>query len=385
MLEENGPGRAFENFRALNGTPNIGECDSLIRNMAHLFSHVAGRCDDEQVAQYDEVLCQLADLVETEARVYVAQLFAPLERAPGTVVLKLANDDIEVAQPLLEFSNVLSDDDLIDIVGSKTEEHRVAIAGRKMVADRVGGAIVDHGQSESITKLVGNANADIGSGMLSKLVNRAGQDRSLASVLRARKDIDWKAVNAEVGEASRALARKVVKTEAKTSDPILSQAQAVAFNRIRNRAGFDATEWKIAWNQVKALSDRKRLDPNSLERFARFGYGHHVAASLTVLLNVKPEIVVKWLASQDYVAMTVAARALGLSPSLFEGVVSTVPWRNAITKPDLENVRTRFEALSAEEAKAIFELWRAHSFRRREPAPNTAAKAETTGQAVAAG
>ena len=42
-------------------------------------------CDDEQVAQYDEVLCQLAELVEAEARAHVAKLLAPLDRAPGNV------------------------------------------------------------------------------------------------------------------------------------------------------------------------------------------------------------------------------------------------------------------------------------------------------------
>jgi uncharacterized membrane protein len=96
--------------------------------MAQLYSYVSDRCDDEQVAQYDEVLCQLAELVEVEARTHVARLLAPLERAPGNVVNKLANDEIDVAQPLLEFSNVLSDDDLIDIVSTRSEAHRVAIA-----------------------------------------------------------------------------------------------------------------------------------------------------------------------------------------------------------------------------------------------------------------
>ncbi len=40
------------------------ERDQLFRNMAQLYSYVSDRCDDEQVAQYDEVLCQLAELVE---------------------------------------------------------------------------------------------------------------------------------------------------------------------------------------------------------------------------------------------------------------------------------------------------------------------------------
>src|ERR1700712_3900702 len=130
--------RAFSTFRVLNGDANILERDQLFRNMAQLYSFVSDRCDDEQVAQYDEVLCQLAELVEVEARTHVAQLLAPLDRAPGMVVVKLANDVIEVAQPLLEFSNVLSDDDLIDIIGRKTEAHRMAIAGRPAVPERVG-------------------------------------------------------------------------------------------------------------------------------------------------------------------------------------------------------------------------------------------------------
>ena len=130
--------RAFSSFRVLNGDDNHSERDQLFRNMAQLFSYVSDRCDDDQVAQYDEVLCQLAELVEAEARAHVAKLLAPLGRAPGTVVVKLANDDIEVAKPLLEFSNVLSDDDLIDIISRQSEEHRVAIAGRANVPERVG-------------------------------------------------------------------------------------------------------------------------------------------------------------------------------------------------------------------------------------------------------
>src|ERR1700712_4771928 len=135
--------RAFSTFRVLNGDANILERDQLFRNMAQLYSYVSDRCDDEQVAQYDEVLCQLAELVETEARAHVAKLLAPLERAPGTVVVRLANDTIEVAQPLLEFSNVLSDDDLIEIAAKQSEAHRLAIAGREVVTERVGEAIVE--------------------------------------------------------------------------------------------------------------------------------------------------------------------------------------------------------------------------------------------------
>ncbi len=135
---------------------------------------------------------------------------------------------------------------------------------------------------------------------------------------------------------------------------------------MKNQAGFSSQEWKLAWNQVKALADRRRFDLKALHRFTRFGYGHHTAAGLTMLLEVRPEIVVKWLAMQDYVAFTVAARAIGLDADLFESVVSVLPWRDMPSRDDIVNVRKRYEALSEDEASGIFGLWRSHSFRRRQ-------------------
>ena len=357
--------RAFSTFRVLNGDANILERDQLFRNMAQLYSYVSDRCDDEQVAQYDEVLCQLAELVEVEARTHVAKLLAPLERAPGMVVVKLANDAIEVAKPLLEFSNVLSDDDLIDIISRQSEAHRVAIAGRHAVPERVGEAIVEHGGSPSVARLVRNENAELGASTLERLVALASQDAEMAADLRGRADIDWKSLRGEIDQ----VAGQVLDTLGKVSrqvDPVTAgKVNAVVYNRMRNRAGFSSQEWKVAYNQVKALSDRKQLDERALMRFARFGYGHHTAAALTVQLRIGPEVFVKWLAMQDYVAVTVAVRALGITPDLFEAMVACLPWRDLPTDADRTNVRRRFEAISREEAAGIFELWRAHAFRKR--------------------
>ena len=357
--------RAFSTFRVLNGDANILERDQLFRNMAQLYSYVSDRCDDEQVAQYDEVLCQLAELVEVEARTHVAKLLAPLDRAPGNVVNKLANDTIEVAAPLLEFSNVLSDDDLIDIVSTQSEAHRVAIAGRNVVTERVGEAIVDHGGSPSVTRLVANQAAELGEEAVQKLVTRAATDSALANNLRGRTDIDWTTLRGQITDAGQKVL-DALGDATRPMDPVTaSKVNSVVYNRMRNRAGFSSQEWKLAYNQVKALSDRHQLDEKALIRFARFGYGHHSAAALTVMLRVAPEVFVKWLAMQDYVAVTVAVRALEVTPDLFEALIATMPWRDLPTEADKANVRSRFEALTPEEAQGIFELWRTHAFRRR--------------------
>lgn len=364
--------RAFSSFRVLNGEDNHAEREQLFRNMAQLFSYVSDRCDDEQVAQYDEVLCQLAELVEVEARIHVATLLAPLARAPGTVVVKLANDTIEVAKPLLEFSNVLSDDDLIDIITRQSEAHREAIAGRRQVAERVGEAIAEHGKANSVIRLVRNANAELGPATLEKLVERASEDPQLAEDLRGRGDIDWKSLRGEIDEASTKVLESLGEVEQHFDPVAAGKINAVVYNRMRNRAGFSGTDWKVAYNQVKALSDRKQLDDRALARFARFGYGHHCAAALTVMLKIGPEVFVKWLASQDYVAVTVALRAARLEPAMFEAIVATLPWRDLPSPADKAMMLSRFEALHAEDAADIFQLWRAHSFRKRSSEENQA-------------
>jgi hypothetical protein len=372
---EEGTTRAFSTFRVLNGDSNIVEREQLFRNMAQLYSYVSDRCDDEQVAQYDEVLCQLAELVEAEARGHVAKLLAPLDRAPGNVVVKLANDLIEVAQPLLEFSNVLSDDDLIEIIMNQSEEHRVAIAGRQVVPERVGEAIVEHGQTASVTRLVRNAGAELGTTTLQRLAERAASDAAIAADLRGRRGIDWSAVGTKIEQVGQKVRETMVQIDPQVDPVTVGKVQAVVYNRMRNRAGFSSQEWKVAYNQVKALADRKQLDERALVRFARFGYGHHTAAALTLLLHVGPEVFVKWLAMQDYVAITVALRALGIAPDLFEAMIASMPWRDLPSQGDLQNVRKRFEALSKDEASEIFELWRAHAFRRRQPTEDAAGAA----------
>lgn len=359
--------KAFSSFRVLNGDNNPAERDHLFRNMAQLFAYVSDRCDDDQVAQYDEVLCHLAELVEVEARAHVAKLLAPLDRAPGTVVVKLANDMIDVAQPLLEFSNVLSDDDLIEIISSQSEQHRVAIAGRDTVTDRVGEAIIDHGGTESVQRLVNNAKAELGHGALEKLLARATHDAAIAGNLRGRTDIDWSSLRRQINAVTGKLVQILEESDRPVAPQAANTVNAVVFNRLRNRAGFSATEWKIAYNQVKALSDRRNLDSKALARFARFGYGHHCAATLTVMLHIGPEVLIKWLAMQDYVAVTVASKAAGLSPDLFEAVVNALPWRDMPTEIDKRNIAVRFETLSRDEASEIFQLWRTHAFRRRQP------------------
>ena len=70
------------------------------------------------------------------------------------VMAKDASD--AVAVPMLEFSEALSDEDLIDIVRTQGSQRQTAVASRPTVSPAVSDVIVDHGDETAVETLIGN-------------------------------------------------------------------------------------------------------------------------------------------------------------------------------------------------------------------------------------
>jgi len=174
--------------------------------------------------------------------------------------------------------------------------------------------------------------------------------------------VDWKQIQARLSDAGKRALQQLAEANIQVDKEKLAEAQSVVLNRVKNESGFSATEWKAAWGQVKALADRRQFDLKALERFCRFGYGHHVASAVAILLRIRPEVLVKWLATQDTGALIVAVRAMNFKPELFQRVFSSLPWRDQITPDDAGVAVKKYDSLSQKDAHDIFELWRSHSF-----------------------
>ena len=95
--------------------------------------------------------------------------------APREVAVELARDpEPKVAAPVLRHSPVLTDDDLVDIVeGGAPDWAHQAIAARPKVSDRVSSALVKAGATPTVTRLLKNANAEIGEPTMEGIVDRA--------------------------------------------------------------------------------------------------------------------------------------------------------------------------------------------------------------------
>ncbi|MGF1608026.1 MAG: DUF2336 domain-containing protein, partial [Kiloniellales bacterium] len=148
-----------------------GRC-SLAFSMADLFGAGDGlsQRSRELAAQ---ILDRLIRSFEADLRHALAERLAGKPDVPRELILLLANDAIEVARPVLLESEVLLQQDLIDIIDNRGADHQLAIAMRRNLTEAVCLALVATDNVVVIEALLKNCSALIPQATLDYLVEEA--------------------------------------------------------------------------------------------------------------------------------------------------------------------------------------------------------------------
>lgn len=127
-------------------------------------------------------------VADTEVRVREAlsRALKTCSQLPHDVAVALANDVNSVALPVIHYSEVLTDEDLIAILRTGDSEKQVEIAKRPSVSAEVSSNMVTTGNERAITQLVANRNADIREEDLRSVVDRYGANEAMQEVLAER-------------------------------------------------------------------------------------------------------------------------------------------------------------------------------------------------------
>jgi uncharacterized protein (DUF2336 family) len=108
---------------------------------------------------------------------------------PREVAVSLSKDVDSVALPMLQFSNVLKDEDLINIVRSQGPTKQKAVACRAVVSAKVSDAIVQAGDAEAVSTLVANEGANIAEPTFQKALDRFGKVEAVNRSMAMRKKL----------------------------------------------------------------------------------------------------------------------------------------------------------------------------------------------------
>ena len=153
----------------------LQEPSSSVR--AEVASKLALDIDNPQLSESEMSLAQevvrlMAKDVEASVRAALSQNLRRAVRLPHDVALKLANDIESVALPILQDSDVLTDQDFISIIAKGSAQKHEAIAARPTVSASVSDAIISTAGEKAVEKLMSNTGAQISDQSMGKAVAR---------------------------------------------------------------------------------------------------------------------------------------------------------------------------------------------------------------------
>ncbi len=137
---------------------------------------------------------------------------------PHDVALALANDVSSVSLPILTFSEVLSDSDLIEIISTQNEEKQIAISGRPQVSQSVSSSLVNTGRENVVSTLVANEGADISEAAFAQAVDQLGDSEKVQQAMVGRSSLPISITEKLVTRVSDALRMELMKRHDLTAD-----------------------------------------------------------------------------------------------------------------------------------------------------------------------
>ena len=170
---------------ALKSEPSATTRADLAQKVAQGFNANSFTVNEAVLAV--EIFRLLLKDVEVKVRRALSENLKHNMRVPHDVALRLAKDVSEVSVPMLEYSHVLSEDDLIEIATStKVAAKLLAIARRGSISHELARALINSRNENVLHTLITNGGASIAELDMQNLIEHSKGNENLLEALVAR-------------------------------------------------------------------------------------------------------------------------------------------------------------------------------------------------------
>lgn len=330
----------------------------LFENINDLFLSSDGRLSDRERALMVEILGRLVHEMEMQVRRALAARLSQMETAPRELLLLLANDEAEVARPILRDSRLLSDPDLIEIVRHRSQEHLLVIALRAPLSAEVAEAIVDNGDDRVIEQLLKNPDAVLSRRALEYLVGESQRVDSFQEPLLSRHDLPPDLAHRMFWWVSAAL-RKIILTRftvdvAVLDDALRDSAKSAIAEAVN--AGKDMHVGRL----IQGLIEANAIDHRFLIQALRGGKFSAFVAGFSHLAQLDPTIIKRAVFDAGGESLAIICRMIGMDRNMFASVflLSRQGSAPATAPKQLQELLKLFDTLAPDQARAAARFWR---------------------------
>jgi len=181
-------------------------------NMTNKIAGAYGKdkLSEEEIKAAEQIFRLLLRDTEVRVRVALAENVKSSERIPHDIVLTMARDVEEVSLPILQYSEVLNDDDLVDLLKNTKEISRyLAISKRERVSETIADTLLEKNDEQVTAVLVDNKGAQISEKGIQKIIDTHGENKKLMQVVSQRPRLPAAAAEKLVHVVSSSLAESL--------------------------------------------------------------------------------------------------------------------------------------------------------------------------------
>jgi uncharacterized protein (DUF2336 family) len=256
---------------------------------AELAGKLAGELDSPRLTDTELTLAQdivriMAKDVEATVRQTLSQSLRRATRLPHDVAVKLANDIESVALPILEHSQVLTDDDLTAIIKSGAASKQEAIAGRTNVSEKVSETLIATAGEQAVATLMANSSAKISEASFEKAIDRFAQSETVKEKMVKRSTLPMTVTERLVTLVSENLKDYLVShhelSPGMASDLVLQSRERTVISMSSGSTEKDLEKL------VTQMHHNKRLTPSIVLRALCLGDMPFFETAMAVMANV---------------------------------------------------------------------------------------------------
>ena len=233
----------------------------------------------------EDILSVMARDVELSVRAALSENLKSYAGLSHDIAVTLAGDVDAVALPVIRFSEVLTEDDLIDIVRSSGTAKQTAVASRPTVSERVSEALVETEKEEVVATLVANDGAQISERSYQKVLEDFGDNEAINSSIVHRHNVP-----VSVAERLVHLVSEKLQSELMARHDLPDSVALDLIIQSRERAtlgllGADASIMDVT-ELVNQLHQAGRLTPSIIVRAICLGDQEFFEVALSVLARI---------------------------------------------------------------------------------------------------
>jgi uncharacterized protein (DUF2336 family) len=341
-----------------------------IKRVTYLFLSSADSFNGEQIELFGDVLERLIKTIELRAiadvstRIALAEMstqLAAVPKAPPSVVRRLArHDEIAIAGPVLTESARLTNEDLIEIAETKSEQHLLAISGRWWLNEIVTDVLLARHYPKVSRRLVNNPGARVSAAGFAIVLKQAEADPELAVETGLRVDLPPQLRHQLLHQATEAVRSR-----------LLSRAPPHLFEELRSAiaavsAGADremsaVRDFGEAKRHIARLSKNGELNEAALLAFARQRRYAETVAALAELSKSTFEVVRPLMQSLRDDGVLVPCRAAGLNWETVSAVLNSRFTSGSMAAHELAKAKDQFAKITVDDAHRLLRFWQVRS------------------------